>query len=165
MKTQIRPIEDRDIPAVAQLLQVLATRYILHECAPEAATHFLGENSEAGLRAFIAQGHVYHVAVGESGLAGFVAMRERSHLFHLFVADAFQRRGLARELWETARDTAIAAGGDGGFRVNASNMAVPVYAAFGFVRSAPMQSKHGLFYNPMTLTVGPDLLPDRDWPA
>jgi GNAT superfamily N-acetyltransferase len=165
MTTQIRPIEDGDIPAAAHLLQALATRYILHECPPEAATHFLSENSEAGLRAFIAQGHVYHVAVVEGDLAGFVAVRERHHLFHLFVAEAYQRRGLARALWETARDAAIAAGGDGGFRVNASNMAVGVYEAFGFVRSAPMQSKHGLFYNPMTLTVGPALLPEREWPA
>lgn len=165
MKTQIRPIEDGDIPAVAQMLQVLARRYILHECAPAAATHFLNENNEDGLRAYVAQGHVYHVVLVDGDLAGFVAVRERHHLFHLFVDEAYQHRGLARALWETARDAAMAAGGDGSFRVNASNMAVGVYEAFGFVRSAPMQSKSGLFYNPMTLTVGPRLLPERDWPA
>lgn len=165
MTIQIRPIGEADIPAVAQLLAALAARYILHECPPEAAAHFLGENSEAGLRSFIAQGHVYHVAMDGGELAGFVAVRARSHLFHLFVAEACQHQGLARRLWETARAAAIAAGGDGSFTVNSSNVAVGVYEALGFVRSAPMQSKHGLFYNPMTLAPDTGPRPERDWPA
>ena len=165
MTIQIRAIGDADIPAVARLLATLATRHILHECPPEASAHFLGENGEAGLRGFIAAGHVYHVAMAGDELAGFVGVRARSHLFHLFVAEAFQHQGLARRLWETARAAAIAAGGDGSFTVNSSNGAVAVYETLGFVRSAPMQIKHGLFFNPMTLTPDAAPLPERDWPA
>ena len=165
MTIQIRAIGEADIPAVARLLAALATRYILHECPPEASVHFLGENDETGLRGFIAAGHVYHVAMAGDELAGFVGVRARSHLFHLFVSDAFQHQGLARRLWETARAAAIAAGGDGSFTVNASNGAVGVYEALGFVRCAPMQSKHGLFFNPMTLAPDTWPLPERAWPA
>lgn len=148
----IRPIEDQDVPAVASLFKVLARRFIVHESTPEGAATFLRENDEAAIRRYIALGHVYHVAVADGDLAGFIAVRERSHLFHMFVGVDWQRQGLGRRLWEVARAAAIAGGGSGSFTVNASNFAVPVYEAMGFVRTAPTQSLKGLFFNPMKLT-------------
>lgn len=147
----IRPIADKDVPAVARLLQVLAREFIVHESTPEGASTFLRENDETAIRRYIEQGHVYHVAVVDGEIAGFIAIRDRAHLFHMFVGLKWQRQGLARKLWETARQAAIEAGGCGSFTVNASNFAVPVYQAMGFVRTAPMQSLKGLFFNPMKL--------------
>ncbi|MDB5953241.1 MAG: family N-acetyltransferase [Massilia sp.] len=146
---RIRPIDDADVPFVASLLKVLAREFIVHESSPEGAATFLRENDERAIRRYIALGHVYHVAESEDCIAGFVAVRERNHLFHMFVGVPYQRQGVGRRLWETARAHAIAAGGSGDFTVNASNFAVPVYEAMGFVRTAPMQSLKGLFYNPM----------------
>ncbi|WP_020653211.1 GNAT family N-acetyltransferase [Massilia niastensis] len=148
---EIRPLVAADIPGVAALLRELAREYIVHESPREGAVTFLAENDEVGVRGFLARGHVYHVAVVEGELAGFVAVRDRSHLFHLFVGKRWHRRGIARRLWEVAREAAIAAGGDGGFTVNSSNYAVPVYEAFGFVRVGPTQFAKGLYYNPMRL--------------
>jgi ribosomal protein S18 acetylase RimI-like enzyme len=147
----IRPLAAPDIPAVAALLRDLAREFIVHESSPEGASTFLAENGETGVRGFLARGHVYHVAVIEGQLAGFVAIRDRSHLFHLFVAKRWHRRGVARALWEAARDAAVAAGGDGSFTVNSSNFAVPLYEALGFVRVGPTQCAKGLYYNPMRL--------------
>lgn len=146
---RIRPIEHRDIPAVAALFRALATEFIVHESSPEAAATFLRENDEEGFAAFLRIGHVYHVADIDGELAGFIAIRERRHLFHMFVASPYQRRGVARALWDVARREAIAAGGDGSFTVNASNYALPVYEAMGFERTAPMQCVNGLYFNPM----------------
>lgn len=148
---EIRPLIDTDILPVARLLRALALEYIVHESPPEGASTFLAENDEAGLRGFLARGHVYHVAVAGPELAGFVAVRDNCHLFHLFVDQRWQRQGLARRLWETARAAAIARGGNAAFTVNASNYAVPMYEALGFVRVAPTQCAKGLFYNPMRL--------------
>jgi len=136
---------------MAGLLRELACEYIVHESPPEGAATFLSENDEMGVRGFLARGHVYHVALVDGTLAGFVAMRDHSHLFHLFVGKRWHRRGLARALWETARDAALDAGGDGAFTVNSSNFAVPVYEAFGFVRVGPTQCVKGLYFNPMRL--------------
>jgi len=147
----IRPLEAADIPAVAGLLRELAREYIVHESPPQGASTFLAENDEMGVRGFLARGHVYHVAVVDGELAGFVAVRDHSHLFHLFVGKRWHRRGLARALWEKAREAAIAAGGDGVFTVNSSNFAVPVYEAFGFTRVGPTQCAKGLYFNPMRL--------------
>jgi GNAT superfamily N-acetyltransferase len=148
----IRPIEESDIPEVARLLNVLSREFIVHESTPEGASTFLRENDEAGIRGYIAMGHVYHVADIDGEIAGFIAIRERTHLFHMFVSVKWQRRRVGRKLWEVARETAILNGGSGAFTVNASNFAVPVYEAMGFVRVAPTQCVKGLFFNPMELT-------------
>lgn len=147
----IRLLVNTDIAAVAAMLRTLALEYIVHESPPEGASTFLAENDEIGVRGFLARGHVYHVAEDAGELAGFIAVRDNSHLFHLFVGKRWQRTGLARRLWDVARGEAIARGGDAVFTVNASNYAVPVYEAFGFVRVGPTQCAKGLYYNPMRL--------------
>lgn len=152
---RIRPIEDDDVPAVARLLKVLSRQFIVHESTPEGAATFLRENDEAAIRRYIAAGQVYHVAECDGQIAGFISIRDRSHLFHLFVGLHWQGQGVARALWETARRAAIDAGGSGSFTVNSSNFAVPVYEKMGFVRTAPMQSLKGVFFNPMRWGGGP----------
>jgi GNAT superfamily N-acetyltransferase len=147
----IRPIEGDDVPAVARLLHRLARDFIVHESTPEGAATFLRENDEEAIGRYIAQGHVYHVAQIDGEIAGFVSVRDCSHLFHMFVGAKWQGQGVARKLWEVARSSAIERGGSGAFTVNASNFAVPVYEAMGFVRTAPMQCVKGLYFNPMKL--------------
>jgi len=147
----IRPIQDNDVRAVACLLKVLARQFIVHESTPEGAATFLRENDERAIGRYVAIGHVYHVAEREGKIAGFIAVRDCNHLFHMFFDVQWQRQGVGRQLWEVARTAAMAASGSGAFTVNASNFAVPVYQALGFVRTAPMQVLKGLFYNPMAL--------------
>ena len=148
---QIRPIEDKDVPAVARLLKGLSREFIVHESTPEGAATFLRQNDETAIRRYIASGQVYHVAEADGEIAGFISIRDRSHLFHMFVGVKWQGQGVARTLWEVARTAAIDAGGSGSFTVNASNLAVPVYEALGFVRTAPTQCLKGLFFNPMVI--------------
>lgn len=148
---QIRPIEDADVPAVARLLHQLARDFIVNESTPEGAATFLRENDEEAIRRYISLGHVYHVAEVDGEIAGFVSVRDCSHLFHMFVGAQWQGQGLARRLWQVARAGAVELGGNGDFTVNASNFAVSVYEAMGFVRTAPMQCVKGLYFNPMKL--------------
>lgn len=147
---QIRPLEDRDIPAVAALFKAAASEFIVHE-SPDGAPHFMAENDEAGIRGRVAAGYVYHVAVIGDVLAGFVAVRDLTHLYHLFVDKRWHGQGIARNLWTHARDAALAAGNPGFFTVNASNFGLPVYAALGFVPTAPLQFKNSLYFTPMRL--------------
>jgi GNAT superfamily N-acetyltransferase len=151
----IRPLEHGDIPAAARLLRSLALEFVVNEATTEEASTFLRENDEEGLRGFVERGYVYHVALIDGEVAGFVAVRERSHLYHLFVGRRWQRQGVARRLWDVARNAALADGNPGSFTVNSSNNAVPVYESFGFVRTAPMQCVRGICFNPMQLTADP----------
>jgi len=91
----------------------------------------------------------YLLAYSDSQLAGFIAIRDGSHLFHLFVERSHQRQGIARRLWERAFRELCAPSSDGGFTVNSSLSAVPVYEAFGFVPAASIQSMHGISFLPM----------------
>lgn len=144
---------DADVAPAAALLRRAALDFILHESTPDGAREFLAKNDAAGLRANIAAGFVYQAALVDGALAGFIGLRDRSHVFHLFVGENWQRRGIARKLWETARAVALDAGGaahPGVFTVNASNHALPFYESLGFVRSAPMQVA-AVLYNPMRL--------------
>lgn len=154
---RLRDMNDADIGSAARLLEVLAREYFLGTCSPEQASTFLRENDAAALRRLVGEGYVYHVAEVDGQLAGFIAVRDRKHVYHLFVAAQFHRRGVGRRLWEHVREVAIAGGSDGGFTVNASNYAVPMYEALGFVRTLPTQCKNGLEFNPMVL--GPSVAP------
>jgi ribosomal protein S18 acetylase RimI-like enzyme len=149
---RIRSLSPDDIPAAAALLGRAAGEFILHESTPEDGARFLAEQGEEGMRRFLASGFVYHVAEVAGALAGFIAIRERSHVYSLYVDARFHRRGIARRLWDAARTAAIGPGHPGAFTVNASNHAVPFYAALGFVPTAPMQV--GIVrYNPMRLVL------------
>ncbi len=149
---QIRLVRPADLPACAALLRRCAEESILHESSTEDAAAFLAEHDEAGLRRNLDAGFVYHVAVAYGEVTGFIGLRGHSHVFHLFVDRRRRRQGVARRLWEAARAAALAADGGhaGVFTVNASNAAVPFYAALGFERTAPMQVARVL-YNPMRL--------------
>lgn len=80
-------------------------------------------------------------------------MRDSAHLFTLFVAEDFQGQGLGRRLWELARAECLAAGNPGAFTVNSSKYAVPVYERFGFVVAGPVQTRNGVLYVPMKMTL------------
>ena len=144
---------DADIPAVAALLESLAQEHIIQEFESDAKALFLENNNEKRIRQFVADGFRYHVAEVDDRLIGFVGVRDNSHLYHLFVANDFQRQGLGRHLWDVARAECTAAGNPGRFTVNSSNNAVPIYERLGFARTAPMQNKDGVLYNPMVLVV------------
>ena len=70
-----------------------------------------------------ASGFDWLVAEDGGRLAGVVATRDDSHLYHLFVAREHHRRGVARRLWETARDRCVKRAGTRRFTVNASTFA------------------------------------------
>jgi GNAT superfamily N-acetyltransferase len=148
---QIRLLDPADVPAAAAVLRRAAETFILHESTPEDAAAFLAEQDEARLRSNLDEGYVYHAAVVDGVLAGFIGVRGGTHVYHLFVDAAYQRRGIARALWDAARAAALVPGHPGVFTVNASNVAVPFYASVGFERTAPMQVDK-VRYNPMRLS-------------
>src|SRR4029077_3379606 len=114
------------------------------------AEEYLASVSVQAERDYLASARYrYLLAYSGSQLAGFIAIRDGSHLFHLFVERTHQRQGIARLLWERALRELCAPSSDGGFTVNSSVSAVPVYQAFGFVPAGPIQSMHGISFLPM----------------
>lgn len=148
---QIRLAQADDAPAISRLVQGLAHHFLL-DPAQTATAPFLQTVSPAAIAGYIAS-DAFDYCVGECGgqLAGVVAVRDRQHLFHLFVDTAFQRRGCAALLWAHAQRRARAPGNTGGFTVNSTLYAVPVYQRLGFVATGPEVQTRGIAYVPMRL--------------
>jgi ribosomal protein S18 acetylase RimI-like enzyme len=154
MDALIRAMLHDDIPAVAALLDALAREHILPEFPPKARQLFLSKNNADSIRKLVGEGLRYHVAIVGGRIVGFVGTRDNTHLYHLFVANEFQRQGLGRRLWNTARADCRASGDHGAFTVNSSNNAIAVYERLGFVRSGPAVDMGGVLYNPMSTQNG-----------
>ena len=115
----------------------------------DAEVYLVSVSVQAEREYLASERYGYLLAYSEWQLAGFIAIRDGSHLFHLFVERSRQRQGIARRLWERALKELCVPTSDGGFTVNSSLSAVPVYQAFGFVPSESIQRVHGISFLPM----------------
>lgn len=148
----IREATIDDTADISDLIRPLVEKYIACEFSPQGARNLLASMEPDAIEGYFKSGFKYHVAVEDDVLAGVVGVRENKHVYHLFVADAFRGRGLARELWHVARDACRQAGNAGEFTVNSSKFAVEMYRKFGFVESAPPETKNGVTAIPMRLS-------------
>lgn len=138
-----------DAEAIANLIANFQSE-LTDDPSGAGAEEYLASVSVQAEREYLAsERYRYLVAYSDSQLAGFIAIRDGSHLFHLFVERSYQRQGIARRLWERALQELCAPNSDGGFTVNSSLRAVPVYQAFGFVPAGSIQSMRGISFLPM----------------
>jgi GNAT superfamily N-acetyltransferase len=147
----IRAASTEDSAAIAELIYVLACRFILPGFGAAGQQRFLEVHDAESIAERIAGNFRYHVAETGEGVVGVVGTRDDSHLYHLFVAESYQGRGLGRSLWDRARAECLAHGSPDAFTVSASINAVPIYESFGFVVVAPLQNREGVLSIPMKL--------------
>src|SRR6266571_4912826 len=145
-----------DADAIAGLIASFQSELTDDPSGAGAEAYLASVSAQAEREYLTSPRYRYLLAYAGSQLVGFIAIRDGSHLFHLFVERAHQRQGIARRLWERALEELCAPGSDGGFTVNSSLSAVPVYLAFGFVPAGSIESKHGISFLPMRR---PALLP------
>jgi GNAT superfamily N-acetyltransferase len=150
---RIRPGTPSDANAVASLIASFQPILTLEPSGAGAEEYLASVSEDAEHQYLHSPRYAYLVAELEGRMAGFIAMRDRKHLFHLFVAAARQRTGIARALWEQARQLSLRAGAIAEFTVNSSLNAVPVYRSFGFVPASEVVQVHGIAFLPMHLTL------------
>ena len=135
-----------DAEAIAGLIASFQ-RELTDDPSGAGAEEYLASVSVQAEREYLAsERYRYLLAYSDSQLSGFIAIRDGSHLFHLFVERSHQRQGIARRLWERALCELCLPDRDGGFTVNSSLSAVPVYEAFGFVPAGSTKSVHGISF-------------------
>ena len=152
----IRPGNHGDANAVASLIASFQPILTLEPSGAGAEQYLVSVSEDAERQYLESPRYAYLVAELEEQMVGFVAMRDQTHLFHLFVAAAHQRIGIARALWEQARQLSLRAGPIAEFTVNSSLNAVPVYRSFGFVPAGAVMQVHGIAFLPMRLTLQND---------
>jgi GNAT superfamily N-acetyltransferase len=161
---EFRTASPADAEAIADLIASFQSE-LTDDPSGAGAEEYLASVSVQAEREYLAsERYRYLLAYSESQLAGFIAIRDGSHLFHLFVARSHQRQGIARRLWERARRQLCAPNSNGGFTVNSSLSAVPVYEAFGFVPTGSIQRMHGISFLPMRRPHHPQPIEQRGEP-
>jgi GNAT superfamily N-acetyltransferase len=150
----IRSATSQDAGAISTLIRSVAHYFTLH---PEGvgAEDFLKTISKDSIEGYINAPNLNYLAgFIDDTLVGVVAIRDNKHLHHLFVSPLFQRRGISRELWNTAMKMAIQLGNPDEFTVNSTPFAAPVYASFGFEAVGQKVETHGIAFIPMKLSLG-----------
>lgn len=145
MPLSIRRAEPADSEAISILINSVAHFFTINENGVGAEA-FLQTITTQAIHGYItAPTFGYFVAVQENQIIGVIALREAKHLFHLFVSPSYQRKGVAAQLWQFARQSSNATS----ISVNSTPIAVPVYERFGFQITGPRVEKIGIAYVPM----------------
>jgi len=149
----LRPATVADASVITALIDELMPFLTLHPNG-EGAEKFIEHCRLPAIENYLSQSRYhYQLAHIDGVLAGVVAMRDNTHLFHMFVPRAMHRRGMARRLWQAARDTALATGNTAGFTLNSSLYALPLYQSLGFIATGPKVEMDGIAFVPMRMAL------------
>jgi GNAT superfamily N-acetyltransferase len=145
-----------DANALAALIQSFQPALTIDPTGAGAEEYLASVSEEAEARYLSSPRYAYLVAEDEGAIIGFIALRDNGHVYHMFVHSARQHEGIARALWNQAREAALLSGNPGAFTVNSSMVAVPVYRSFGFVPDGAAVQTHGIAFQPMHLKLRND---------
>jgi len=149
----IREATAEDSENISSLVYQLSEKYITCEFTPQGSEALLATMRPAAIRKCMENGFQYHVAEMGALLTGVVGVKDNSHLYHLFVAETHHRQGIARKLWQVAKNACLLNGNPGVFTVNSSSYALRVYENLGFKTQSEPEDKNGVIYTPMKLTI------------
>lgn len=142
----LRRATPRDAEPISALMHALSDHFLVRPEGPDAAAFFASTSPDAMREKIAAADRRVHVAQVGQAFAGFIVVRNGNYISQFFVAPEFQGLGLGRQLWDAARDEAQS----GGFSVDSSLSAVPIYERFGFRATGPRQQAEGMVFVPMS---------------
>ena len=148
----IRLAKTDDAAAISAMMYALAEKYVVPDFPVSAANALLVSMLPEGVRKHLRGGCRYHVAESDGQIVGVIGIKDNKHLYHLFVSEAHQRKGVARNLWQTAITVCRASGYQGEFTVNSSVHTQMMYEKLGFVAQPPSRVRDGVTTIPMVLT-------------
>lgn len=82
---------------------------------------------------------------------GFISIKDNEKIDQLFVLPEAQKRGIATQLWQAAKERAMQQGAKGHFWVRSSSIAVRAYQRFGFVAEGGRDTFNGISFQLMRL--------------
>jgi len=148
---KIRTARYADVEAISQLIAPLVIKHILPGCSEQGAEILLKSMNSESIENYFSFGYQYWLGEVDNQLMAVIGIKENSHLYHLFVADPFQGRGHAQQLWQHAKAECLASGNPGVFTVNSALNAAPVYRKWGFEPLCEVRERSGIKDIPMRL--------------
>jgi len=141
-----------DIPEVSNLVAHVFNALVAPEYSTEGVQEFLQYIEPIAFQARSKSNHFSLIALAQAKIVGMIEIRNRDHVSLLFVAQDYQRRGIAKELLHQAiqicqeykpQPSEIS--------VNSSSFAVPIYEKLGFYRVGERKERNGIGFIPMIL--------------
>jgi ribosomal protein S18 acetylase RimI-like enzyme len=149
----ICPLRDDHAESVCALVNRLFDAFVAADATPAGREAFRACTRPEALADRVARGQRYTVALARGEPVGVVGVGE-GHLYWLFVATAWQRRGIARRLLDHAIGHLREAEPDiTELTVFSSAYAVPAYRRLGFRVTGEQTLRDGLPVTPMALSL------------
>lgn len=148
----MEPGEEKDICALVERVFI---RFIAPYYSEEGVNEFLTYVQPHLLAARYLTNHFVVVSYHSNKLIGMIEARDSGHISLLFVDEAFQRKGIGKEL--VRRSLEICRRDRPELRtvtVHSSPNAVSAYERFGFEPEGPERIENGIRFVPMVLDVG-----------
>jgi len=130
---RLRQAGSADAVAVSALVQATFDEFVAPDWEPSACQFFKRESSPERFASTLPSAAFAAVMEARGRIVGFILMPQPAQLAFLFVDASWQRRGIARTLWEAARtriETQFPAVKT--VELNSSPYAVAAYKALGF---------------------------------
>ncbi len=146
----IESIKLSEIEESARLIERVFMQFEAPEYSREGIDNFLSYIQSDEFMKRLRENHFDLIAKFEDKIEGIIEVRSYSHICLLFVAPEFQRRGIAKELFQ--RSLEICKNANPNLRsitVNSSPYALPVYLKLGFRQLTEEQTKNGIRFTPM----------------
>jgi ribosomal protein S18 acetylase RimI-like enzyme len=154
MDVEIRSAVDGDVETLSSLLTRLTREYVAVDCTTAGLDRLLTSMTADAIRQRMRDDFRHWVALADDHIVGICAVKGESHLYHLFVVEWAQRMGVARQLWEKARDDSCKRfPGTRKFTVNSSSKAVAAYERLGFLTVGGIDASNGVTCQPMHYSV------------
>lgn len=139
-----RMADSQDISSISALSMAMTRKFVVSDFSDEAATKLLASLSENGIANCIKNDVVYHVAELDGRIVGLIGVHSNRHIYHLFVEEAQQRQGIARRLWNMARELCLLNGNNEKITVNSSLYAKAAYEKLGFHCNGEPRIRNGI---------------------
>lgn len=137
------------IPAIAALIERGFAAFVAPDTTEAGRSIFRAVASGESIAHRLGAGDLCLTAVQDDRVVGFLEMTRRDHIVLLFVDADLHRQGIARRLLETTlpqcKGSAIT--------VNAAPGAISAYRALGFEPLGDIETKDGITFLPMVLTI------------
>jgi GNAT superfamily N-acetyltransferase len=151
---KIRSARSADAQRISELAQAVALKFIVDEFSGKGRTLYLQQLEPEAIAKRLADKD-FRILVAEDGSAmvGVASMQGNWHLYQLFVAEGYQRGGLARRLWQVLRDEVLGRDPPRSFHANVPRYAIGAYTRLGFSADGEMRDEKGVCYLPMICRV------------
>lgn len=152
----LRPARLDDAETISALILRSQQKFTYHEFSVGGQAIMARACSAESIHSFVQRGDIYVVSEIDEEIVGVTGLRESPpgagwHLVHNFVDERWHRLGIAQQMWDLARQTCLQIGNGPRFTLRSSTFAIGVYERWGFVRTGPRTSEHGITWTPMAL--------------